>query len=220
MAATGYPVPAAEAGAELRFENSRFIGLASPADSVEKARSFIRDIRRRYPDASHHVYAFAIGYGASLTLGMSDDGEPSGTAGRPVLAVVKGAELGDVVVVVTRYFGGTKLGTGGLVRAYTASAQAVLSEVSRAVKTTWQVVTLEVPYAYYEPCRAAIEAVGGGVDREEFAEKVSLEAHVPEEHVDDLDQAVRDLTSGRVSLDREGGFPVLDPPGGSPDHAG
>jgi uncharacterized YigZ family protein len=202
MASTGYPVPAAEASAELRFQNSRFLGIAGPAGSVEEARSFIRDIRERYPDASHHVYAFAIGYGASLTLGMSDDGEPPGTAGRPVLAVVKGAELGDVVVVVTRYFGGTKLGTGGLVRAYTATAQAALAEVSRAVKITWQTVGLEVPYAFYEPCKAAIEAVGGGMGHEEFAEKVTLQARVPEEHVEDLDRAVQDITSGRVSLDR------------------
>ena len=220
-----YPIPdlapRARHANTVEIEKSRFICWLCHAPDNAAFDVLLNDARSTYPDASHHCSAFIAGApGEQIAIGFSDDGEPGGTAGRPMFQALEGSGLGQIGAVVTRYFGGTKLGTGGLVRAYTASAQAVLSEVSRAVKTTWQVVTLEVPYAYYEPCRAAIEAVGGGVDREEFAEKVSLEAHVPEEHVDDLDQAVRDLTSGRVSLDREGGFPVLDPPGGSPDHAG
>ena len=117
--AEGYPVPTGEAVIEIEVKRSRFIGYAAPAATVEAARGFIESVRQRHPDASHHVYAFEVGHGASVTHGMSDDGEPSGTAGRPALVVVENHELGDVVAVVVRYFGGTKLGTGGLVRAYT-----------------------------------------------------------------------------------------------------
>ena len=97
--AEGYPVPTGEAVIEIEVKRSRFIGYAAPAATVEAARGFIESVRQRHPDASHHVYAFEVGHGASVTHGMSDDGEPSGTAGRPMLAVVQGADLGDVVVV-------------------------------------------------------------------------------------------------------------------------
>ena len=131
---TGYPVPAAPVEVELRFRNSRFIGAAGFAETVEAARQYIQAHRERFPDARHHVYAFAVGFGASVTCGMSDDGEPSGTAGRPVLTVVQGSGLGDTVVVVTRYFGGTKLGTGGLVKAYTETTQAAIALIERRDK--------------------------------------------------------------------------------------
>src|SRR6186997_3012409 len=111
-------IPAGPAGAEIRAGNSRFIATAGLAASVAAARASIAAARAEMPDASHHVYAYVIGHGATTTLGMSDDGEPSGTAGRPALAVLRGSGLGDVVLVITRYFGGTLLGTGGLVHAY------------------------------------------------------------------------------------------------------
>ena len=106
-------VPAGPVHCEIRVSNSRFITHLAPASDVASARAFIASIRQQMPDANHHVYAYVIGHGGTTTLGMSDDGEPSGTAGRPALAVLKGSGLGDVVVVVTRYFGGTLLGTGG-----------------------------------------------------------------------------------------------------------
>src|SRR5262249_27232794 len=96
-------IPAERARAEIRVVNSRFIASAAPTASVEAARAFIAEQRAAMPDASHHVYAYVIGHGATTTLGMSDDGEPSGTAGRPALAVLRGSGLGDVTLVVTRY---------------------------------------------------------------------------------------------------------------------
>jgi len=146
MPASGYPVPAATCESETRFKNSRFIGTAGPAASVDEAQEFVDSIRNRYGDASHHVYAFSVGHGATVTEGMSDDCEPSGTAGRPVLAVVKGSGLGDVAVVITRFFGGTKLGTGGLVRAYTQTAQQVLGELPTTRKIERVSAILHVPY--------------------------------------------------------------------------
>jgi uncharacterized YigZ family protein len=127
-----YPIPARAARVEIGVVNSRFIASAGPAFSVEEAREFIARVKAEFPDASHHVPVYLVGYGASVTAHCSDAGEPSGTAGRPALAVLQGSGLGDVVVVVTRYFGGTKLGTGGLVRAYSDAVRSVLEVLPRA----------------------------------------------------------------------------------------
>ena len=123
-----YPIPAGESRIEYQIKNSRFIGRAGYTPSVEEAKAFVEKVKTEEPGYSHAVYAFAVGHGASVTHGMSDAGEPSGTAGRPALAVVNGSGLGDVTVVIIRYFGGTKLGTGGLVKAYTETVQLALVE--------------------------------------------------------------------------------------------
>src|SRR6185312_3718124 len=114
-----YAIPAQEHRTEIVVVNSRFITTINRADSVAAARSFIAQQRDTMPDASHHVYAYRIGGEGSVLEGMSDVGEPSGTSAPPTLAVVRGSGLGGLVLVTTRYFAGTKLGRGGLVRAYT-----------------------------------------------------------------------------------------------------
>src|SRR5215212_5064220 len=144
-------VPAGLAQAEIRAANSRFIASVAPSATVEAARAVIAGIRAEMPDANHHVYAYIIGHGATTTLGMSDDGEPAGTAGRPALAVLRGSRLGDITLVITRYFGGTLLGTGGLVRAYGDAAKAVLAVVPREEKIERRVLELTLPYTAYEP---------------------------------------------------------------------
>jgi uncharacterized YigZ family protein len=200
MPASGYPVPASICESEARFKNSRFIGTAGPTATVDAAQAFIESIRGRYPDASHHVYAFSVGYGATVTEGMSDDGEPSGTAGRPILAVVKGSGLGDVAVVVTRYFGGTKLGTGGLVRAYTQTAQQVLAELETIRKIERISATLHVPYRLHAACRRALEKVGASVRDERFDTHVTIELVVAEQDRQALVEAVTDASAGAASL--------------------
>lgn len=197
----GYPVATGVAEVELFFKNSRFIGTAGPAASVDEAKVFIADVRGRFGDASHHCYAFAAGYGATVTHGMSDDGEPSGTAGRPMLAVVQGADIGDVVVVATRYFGGTKLGTGGLVRAYTETAQAALAALPVELKVETALLRIDLSYESYAPCRKRIEEMGACVEREEFAASVVLEVRVEVEAVDPLRSALGDMTAGRALFD-------------------
>ena len=199
----GYPVPSGEAHAELRFSNSRFLGTVGHAEVVGEAKSFVEDVRRRYADASHHVYAFAIGHGAIVTHGMSDDGEPSGTAGRPVLSVVKGSGLGDVVLVVTRYFGGTKLGTGGLVKAYTETAQAALRQTIQTRKVETIGVRICAPYELYERCRSAIVRFEGRIESEDFADQVVMNARVPGESFSELRRKIQDLTGGQLDVERE-----------------
>ena len=121
-----YPIPEKFTETEITVVNSRFIASAAPVFSNDEARAFINSVKERFPDATHHVPAYVIGYGNSVSAYCTDDGEPSGSAGRPLLAVVQGSGLGDICVVVTRYFGGTKLGIGGLVRAYGDAGKAVL----------------------------------------------------------------------------------------------
>ena len=194
-----YPVPAGEARVELRFKNSRFIGTAAPAPTIEEARGLVSRLRAEFPDASHHVFAFAEGFGPSVTHGMSDDGEPSGTAGRPVLAVVQGAGLGDVAVVVSRYFGGTQLGTGGLVRAYGGTAQAVLEQVPRREKVEKIAARLALPYELYARARLLIEGAQGEIAAEEFGALVTLSLVLRQDRVESLGAAIRDLSAGRAA---------------------
>ena len=127
-------VPAQEIRREMIVANSRFISTLAYAPDVEAARAFIARIHKEFPDASHHVPSFIIGHGASKGTHCSDAGEPAGSAGRPALAVLQGSNLGDVVIVIARYFGGTKLGIGGLVRAYGDAVRIVLKDLPLANK--------------------------------------------------------------------------------------
>ena len=196
---TGYAIPARAARVDLRFKNSKFIGVANRAGSVEEAQAFLRRTREQFPDASHHVYAFAVGHGATVTHGMSDDGEPSGTAGRPVLAVLSGSNIGDVVAVVVRYFGGTKLGTGGLVRAYTETAQEVLAAVPTELKVSRVALDIAVPYEYLELCKSTVSEAGL-IDKENYGPDVRLRVLVEEHRVEETRQKLLDLSSGRIRI--------------------
>ena len=122
-------VPAEQARSDIKVSNSRFIANTAPVLSVDQAKFFIANIKQEFNDASHNVPLFIIGHGASVTAHSSDDGEPSGTAGRPALTVLQGSGLGDVAMVITRYFGGTKLGTGGLARASSEAAKQSLERL-------------------------------------------------------------------------------------------
>lgn len=199
-----YLVPAGESRLELRFKNSVFIGTAGLAATVEEARGLVARLRAEFPDASHHVYAFAVGFGASLTHGMSDDGEPHGTAGRPVLAVVQGSGLGDVAVVVTRYFGGAKLGTGGLVKAYGDTAKAVLEALPRTEKISRVAARLVLPYELHARGRLLIGEAEGEIEAEEFGAQVSLRLRLRQDRAEGLDRALRELSAGRVRLEFSG----------------
>ncbi len=195
-----YPIPAQTARVETRVINSRFIATAGRAATVDAARRFIQDIRAEMPDATHHVYAFKVGYGSNLIEGMSDDGEPSGTAGPPVLTVLRGADLGDVVVVVTRYFGGTKLGTGGLVRAYSDAARQVLAALPIELKIEKRMIGLTVPYHFFERVRLLLEAHRAVIEEQEFSAEVTLYASLPADQLEPLAAAVQNLTAGQVTV--------------------
>jgi len=193
-----YPIPAAEARVEVQVLNSRFIATAAPVFSVDEAKAFVARIRAEFPDATHNVPAFLVGHGASVIAHAGDDGEPSGTAGRPALAVLQGSGLGDVAVVVTRYFGGTKLGTGGLVRAYGDAVRAILEVLPRARKVQTHTLLVATPYPLFERVRLAVDAHGGQILDEEFAAEVTLTARFPMEQVPEFQAALQELSGNTV----------------------
>jgi uncharacterized YigZ family protein len=194
-------VPAGETRAEIHVLNSRFVACAGPAASVEDARAFIARIKSEFPDATHHVPAFVIGSGASVITHSSDDGEPSGTAGRPALTVLQGSGLGDVVVVVVRYFGGTKLGTGGLVRAYQEAVRAVLAVLPRGEKTTTVTAMVELPYSLFERARQAVAAHRGEILDESFTERVTLAVRLRETDWAGFQADLVELSRGQVAAE-------------------
>jgi uncharacterized YigZ family protein len=193
-------VPKSRCRAETRVSNSRFLATIAPAFSVKEAQEFIRAVRAEMPDASHHVYAFKIGYGASVSEGVSDAGEPSGTAGPPALAVLRGSDVGDVVLVITRYFGGTKLGTGGLVAAYTNAAKAAFDLLETVEKVIRVRFAVDLPYPTYDHVRRLLTEHDCVVEDECFAETVRLRFQIAEDRVAAFTRALSDLTAGKVAL--------------------
>ncbi len=201
MTGKRYPIPAAETRVEIEVVNSRFIATLAPVFSVEQARAFIARVRAEFNDASHNVPVFLVGHGASVTAHSSDDGEPSGTAGRPALAVLQGSGLGDVAVVITRYFGGTKLGTGGLVRAYSDAVRAVLEVTQRAEKIPTHTVMAAFPYTHVERVRQLVVACAGQILDEDFGADVTLTARFMIERFEEFQSGLSELTRGSVQAE-------------------
>jgi uncharacterized YigZ family protein len=193
-----YPIPAAERRIENSVLNSRFIATVAPVFSVEEARQFITRIKSEYPDASHHVPAYIVGFGASVISHCSDAGEPSGTAGRPMLAVLSGSGFGDIAVVVTRYFGGTKLGTGGLVRAYSDAVRQVLVDLPRAEKVPTHTILVAAPYAWYDRLKSLIRNQNGKVLEQDLAADVTLTIQLPVDNFAEFHKILTDASHGSL----------------------
>ncbi|WP_420640950.1 YigZ family protein [Candidatus Leptofilum sp.] len=196
-----YLIPAKEARAEIEVKKSRFVATAVPAFTVEEARAFIGRIKTEFSDASHNVPAFLIGHGTIVTAHSSDDGEPSGTAGRPILAVLQGSGLGDIAVVVTRYFGGTKLGTGGLVRAYGDATKAVLDVLPRAEKVPTHTTLLVLPYSLLEQVRLLVGDWNGRILNEEFAADITMTLQFTIPKFPGFQDALRELSHGTLAAE-------------------
>lgn len=196
-----YLIPAQETRSEFKVLNSRFIATVAPVFSVDEARAFVARIKAEFSDASHNVPAYIIGHGNSVIAHSHDDGEPSGTAGRPALAVLQGSGLGDVAVVVTRYFGGTKLGTGGLVRAYGDAVRQVLEILPRAANIPTHIVLLEVPYPFFERARLLVEAHHGQILDEDFGAEVMVAARFTVEDFPVFQDALREMSHGTLQAE-------------------
>ena len=189
-------IPARRLETEFTELNSRFITSASPAFSVEEAREFISEINSKHPAATHHVPIYLIGHGQSTIAHSSDDGEPSGTAGRPALAVLQGSGLGDIVMVITRYFGGTKLGTGRLVRAYSDSVRLLLEELPLARKVATTTIMFVIPYAHFEQTELLVRNHFGVVRETAFGADVTMTVRLADQHVISFKDKMVTLTRG------------------------
>lgn len=190
-----YLVPTKDADAEFVERRSRFIGHIFATDTEEEALARLKQMRETYWDATHNVYAYIIRDGATR---FSDDGEPGGTAGMPVLQVLQREEIFNVTCVVTRYFGGILLGAGGLVRAYAHSAKLALDAAGRSVKQVWTKVYLPCPYSWFERIRLEVTAFGGVVENTDFGADVSFDLLLPEARVQPFLARVLDLSAGTI----------------------
>ena len=185
----------------MRVKNSRFVATIAPTFTVDGAKAFVDRIREEFADASHNVPAYVVGHGANVTAHCNDDGEPAGTAGRPVLAVLQGSGLGDAAIVVTRYFGGAKLGTGGLVRAYGDAARLVLEQTPRAMKTLAHTVMMRVPYPLFEQVRLLVPAHDGQILDEIFAADVTVTARFAVDAFPAFEAALQELSNGQLEAE-------------------
>jgi len=198
---SSFSVPAEEIRREHIVVNSRFIATLAPVGNEPDAREFIKRIRSEFPDATHNVPAYIIGGGNSVTEFCSDDGEPSGTAGRPALAVLRGSSLGDAALVVTRYFGGTKLGKGGLVKAYTESAQMVVNATPRARRLKVHIAQLVTPYPLLERVRLLVTQQEGTILGEDFTEYVTMTLQFPVGKMETFQMTIRELSGGKLKAE-------------------
>lgn len=177
-----YLIPANVAEKEYEVKKSRFIARAAHASTREEALAFVAKAKHDFPDARHHCWAYLIGHPRQpTTAAMSDDGEPSGTAGKPILNVLQHKDIGDLVLVVIRYFGGIKLGAGGLVRAYGQSAQQVITELPTRVLPYRLTLTVRAGFAFEQPLRHWLDANSGDFLGVEYSEAIDCNVAITEE---------------------------------------
>lgn len=175
-----YPIPAGPVERELVVKKSRFIAWLRPVSSREAGQAVLAQARALHPDANHHCYAWLIGAPSSGHGAMQDDGEPSGTAGKPIFNVIRHKGVGDCMVVVTRYFGGIKLGAGGLVRAYAGAAEAVLSEMNVIERVSKRSLTLALDFALEQPLRHWCDQHGAELADVRYGQQVTARVTVAE----------------------------------------
>ena len=195
-------IPAENKTVEIEVRKSRFICHLAHANTAEKARQFIATVNGAFSDATHNCWAFQTEEpGSTRSIGCSDDGEPHGTAGKPMLNVLCHSEIGEVVAVVTRYYGGTKLGTGGLARAYSDSVKAVLAEVETSEKIEWCLATLVLDYTLQSAVENMLKDKGAEITESLFEEKVTLKIRYDGDRLAEINFRLSDLSQGKLKID-------------------
>ena len=204
-----YLVPSGFGEAEFVEKKSRFIGRVWLAETEEEALARIQEMKKQHYDATHNCWAYIIKDGPTR---FSDDGEPGGTAGMPMVQVLQREGLSNIVCVVTRYFGGILLGAGGLVRAYTKGAKIAVDAAGKSMKRVWSVLYVPCPYTYYERIKLEIAAFGGIIRATDFGSEVELELLLPEAQTQPFLRRLTDLTAATVEALETGqeyrAFPV------------
>ena len=204
-------VPTGYGEDEFIEKKSRFIGRVWPVETEEEALAKIAEMKKQHYDATHNCWAYVLKSGA---MRFSDDGEPGGTAGNPMMQVLQKENLFNVVCVVTRYFGGTLLGAGGLVRAYTKGAKIAVDAAGKSMKRVWSVLYIPCPYTFYERVKLETEAFGGVIRDTQFGAEVEMEILVAEADGPRFLERITDMTAGTVEgMETEKiyrAFPVSD----------
>jgi uncharacterized YigZ family protein len=205
-----YPIPSHRFRSEIEVERSRFITTVHEAASPEAAQAFISELKTEFPDANHNCWAYLIGPpGSTDRIGLSDDGEPHGVAGRPMLTTLQHSGLGDTVVVVTRYFGGIKLGKGGMVKAYTLAVQTALQQLSRTDRIAWVELTATFDYSLVTPLERRLPEFEVESLSTDYSDKVCLSLRLPEEQLEGFEKMFTDLTAGQGLLKKSQARPSV-----------
>lgn len=206
-----YLVPTAYGEDEFVEKKSRFIGRIWPVETEEEALERIQEMKKQHYDATHNCWAYIIKDGA---VRFSDDGEPGGTAGMPMMQVLQREGISNVVCVVTRYFGGILLGAGGLVRAYTKGAKIAVDAAGKSMKRVWSVLYVPCPYNFYERVKLEVAAFGGIIRDTQFGAEVELEILVPQAQSTPFLDRLIDMSSGTLEGMETGqeyrAFPVTE----------
>jgi len=214
MTGVPYLVPARAHRVEQEIKRSRFITTLGRAATVEEASAVVRAVGEEFADATHHCWAYVVGSpGSTGRIGMSDHGEPYGTAGRPMLNVLLHSRVGDVVAVVTRYYGGTKLGIGGLVRAYSRGVQQALTSLPIIERVEWATIRVTVDYARVSAVQQILGTFNAEVAAQEFDAGARYDLRVPAGRLDAFLAAVLDATRGQARVE------IPAPGGASPEGA-
>ena len=206
MADVSYNIPDLRPGEVFRVEQttkrSRFIASVGHTPGVEEAKAFIEQIKAEFEDARHNCWAYCAGAaGSTDRIGASDDGEPHGTAGRPMLTAVTHSGIGEVTVVVTRYFGGILLGTGGLVKAYQSSVKMALEGVPTRVRTKTKRIKFSVEHRFVNQVLRKIEAVNGRILEKNFDMGADFDVEIPEDLAETFAKELEELTRGALLIE-------------------
>lgn len=194
-----YKIPHTCQETEIEIKRSRFLAFIKHTKGSDQAKAFIQELKSAYPDARHHCYAFIAGSPNNSNLyGFSDDGEPNGTAGMPIYTHLKHSGLGEATIVIVRYFGGTKLGTGGLAKAYGEAAKQVLLDLPTIIHVSMEEFDIELSFAQEVHIRKAIKEVNGAIINVEYSDLVKLRISVPQTSNFELPYSVKRLPTSTI----------------------
>ncbi|QFU20436.1 YigZ family protein [Shewanella eurypsychrophilus] len=199
-----YQIPSADLVIEEEIKHSRFISFIFHCPSQEHLKCVLTNVRREYPGASHYCYAFVSAEpGNSIAIGSSDDGEPAGSAGRPMLAMLQGANIGEIGAVVVRYFGGTKLGVGGLVRAYSSGIKQGLTQLETQLKQIRYPGLLQCDYAQLQDVEFLLKKYDAVVSDKVFTDKIRVTFELPKRNQQSINTDLATMSQGKLKANFE-----------------
>lgn len=191
------------AKAETKAKGSKFIGQAALVTDAARAKEYLDSVRKREYEATHHCFAYRVGVGNNIVFKYSDDGEPNGSAGKPIYDCIAGGELTNIIVVVTRYYGGTKLGTGGLVRSYSETTLLALEKAGKKTNYITDSIHLTLEFSFYDQILKLIQKFEAIQTESDFSENVSLMVQIRKSLTEKFEKEITDITHGTARIEKQ-----------------